>query len=51
MPMNEQTQTPAPATVPQHIIDRFESEWRQMRQNAAASQRPAQSSDATRDHA
>jgi hypothetical protein len=27
------------ATVPQHILDRFESEWQQMRLNASSAQK------------
>jgi hypothetical protein len=44
--MSEDTRTQADttrSTVPQHILDRFENAWQQMRLNASASQKPSQS--------
>ncbi len=35
MQINSTTQTKAPAaTIPAHVLERLESEWRQMRQSA-----------------
>jgi hypothetical protein len=37
MMMNRQAPAPQPKQqpIPQHVLDRLESEWRQMRENAA----------------
>ena len=42
--MNAETKIQADATratVPQHILDRFENAWQQMRLNAASAQKPS----------
>ncbi|CAN7147531.1 hypothetical protein [Pararhizobium sp. LjRoot238] len=36
------------STVPQHILDRFESEWQQMRLNASSAQKPSTGNDEKR---
>ena len=40
--MQNTGKTPAEtAAVPQHLVDRFENEWRQMRSSASETQKPA----------
>ncbi|WP_349433489.1 hypothetical protein [Pararhizobium sp. A13] len=36
------------STVPQHILDRFENAWQQMRLNASSVQKPSSSTDDNR---
>ncbi|MBP1859794.1 hypothetical protein [Rhizobium herbae] len=35
----------ARSTVPQHILDRFENEWQQMRASASSAPKPSQTDD------
>ncbi|CAN7180662.1 hypothetical protein LJR255_000366 [Pararhizobium sp. LjRoot255] len=46
--MNAETKIQADATratVPQHILDRFENAWQQMRLNASSAQKPSNGTD------
>ncbi|HTO30841.1 MAG TPA: hypothetical protein VL202_06665 [Pararhizobium sp.] len=46
--MNVDSKNPSEATrstIPQHILDRFESEWHQMRSSAAAAPKSFQRED------
>ena len=46
--MNAETKIQADATratVPQHILDRFENAWQQMRLNASSTQKPSNGTD------
>lgn len=46
--MNAETKVQADATratVPQHILDRFENAWQQMRLNASSAPKPSNSTD------
>lgn len=46
--MNVEPKTPSEATrstIPQHILDRFENEWHQMRSNAASAPKSLQRED------
>ena len=49
--MNAETKIQADATratVPQHILDRFENAWQQMRLNASASPKPSSNTNEKR---